>query len=122
MSRPKKRRRVCSHPQCTSFKPCGRSGQVITMTLDEYEVIRLIDLEGLTQEQCAKQMEVARTTIQAIYASARKILAQCIVEGRPLEIAGGDVCICEHYHPSCSKGCCCRGQNFQSENERRVRE
>lgn len=114
MARPRKHRRVCSHPRCTSFKPCGKDGQAVSMTLDEYEVIRLIDLEGLTQEQCAEQMEVARTTVQAIYASARKALAQCIVEGRPLQIGGGDVHICEHHTPSCGKGCC-RWKDSQSE-------
>ncbi len=86
------------------------------MTLDEYEVIRLIDLQGLTQEQCAQQMEVARTTVQAIYASARKTLARCIVEGRPLKIGGGDVRLCEHRNSSCGKGCC-RWKNSQSEKE-----
>lgn len=114
MPRPRKHRRVCSHPRCTSFKPCGREGQAVTMTLDEYEVIRLIDMEELTQEQCAEQMEVARTTVQAIYASARKVLAQCIVEGRPLHIDGGDVHICEHHAPSCGKGCC-RWRDSQNE-------
>ncbi|WP_334196280.1 DUF134 domain-containing protein [Muricomes intestini] len=114
MPRPRKHRRVCSHPRCTSFKPCGGDKPVITMTLDEYEVIRLIDLEGLTQEQCAEQMEVARTTVQAIYARARKTLAQCIVEGHSLQISGGDVRICEYRNPTCSKGCC-RWKNSQIE-------
>ena len=66
------------------------------MVVDEYEVIRLIDLEGLTQEQCAGQMEVARATVQAIYASARKKLAECIVLGRRLKIDGGDIQLCQH--------------------------
>lgn len=116
MPRPRKYRRVCSHPRCTSFKPGGGSDEVVTMTLDEYEVIRLIDLEGLTQEQCSEQMEVARTTVQAIYASARKVLAQCIVEGHPLQIEGGDVHFCEHHNSSCGKGCC-RWRNPHNEHE-----
>ena len=110
MPRPRKHRRVCSHPRCTSFKPCGGNGEAVTMTLDEYEVIRLIDLEGLTQEECSEQMEVARTTVQAIYANARKKLAQCIVQGCHLQIGGGDVRFCEHKDSSCGKGCC-RGRN-----------
>lgn len=114
MPRPRKHRRVCSHPRCTSFKPCKGNGWVVTMTLDEYEVIRLIDMEGLTQEQCSEQMEVARTTVQAIYANARKILAQCIVEGCTLQIGGGDVRFCEHHNPSCGKGRC-RWRNSQCE-------
>ena len=62
----------------------------ILMALDEYECIRLIDYEGLTQEQCAVQMDAARTTIQALYSSARRKLAQCIVDGRKLHITGGN--------------------------------
>lgn len=86
------------------------------MTLDEYEVIRLIDLEGLTQEQCAVQMEVARTTVQAIYAGARQALARCIVEGRPLLIGGGDVRLCEHRSAACGRGCC-RRNHFEGKKE-----
>lgn len=108
MPRPRKHRRVCSHPRCTSFRPCEGSGEAISMALDEYEAIRLIDFEGLTQEQCAAQMEIARTTAQSIYTSARKKLAQCIVQGRPLQISGGDVRFCEHHNASCGKGCCRR--------------
>ena len=78
------------------------------MTVDEYESIRLIDLEGLTQEQCADQMEVARTTAQAIYQSARKKLADCVVNGRSLTIGGGEYRICEHRSAHCGRGCCHR--------------
>lgn len=116
MPRPRKHRRVCARPRCTSFKPCGGDGEAITMTLDEYEVIRLIDLEGLTQEQCAEQMEVARTTVQAIYANARKKLAECIVQGCPLQIGGGDVRFCEDNDSSCSNDCCRWRNGGRNEN------
>lgn len=42
------------------------------LSLDEYETLRLIDFLGQTQEECARQMEVARTTVQSMYDSARK--------------------------------------------------
>ena len=59
------------------------------MSIDEYESIRLIDYEGLTQEECAKSMDVARTTVTSIYDSARKKLAKLLVEGKTLCISGG---------------------------------
>ena len=108
LPRPRKSRRICSHPRCTSFSPPSGGGQDVIMTIDEYEVIRLIDLEGLTQEQCADQMDVARTTVQAIYANARKKLAQCIVLGNRLTIGGGDIRFCEHRGQDCGRGCCRR--------------
>ena len=78
MSRPQKCRRVCTLPRCGGFRPMEDApwSGTVTLGVDEYEVIRLIDLEGLTQEQCAVQMEVARTTVTGIYLSARRKLAQ----------------------------------------------
>lgn len=67
---------------------------IVEMTLDEYETIRLIDLLGYTQETCAKQMGVARTTVQAVYNEARKKLAQSLIEGRFLRIKGGNYIVC----------------------------
>lgn len=95
MPRPRKCRRVCALPGCTQFAPADSAGADVVMSVDEYEAIRLIDHEGLTQEECAAQMDVARTTAQAIYAAARRKLAECIVLGRPLKITGGDVRLCD---------------------------
>ena len=59
------------------------------MGLDEYEAVRLIDLEGMQQEQAAAQMGVARTTVQAMYNTARRKMADCVVNGRARRIEGG---------------------------------
>ena len=103
MPRPCKRRRICGKPACVSFGPRGeypgkdhKGPQTVTMTLDEFETIRLIDLVGFTQEQCAEQMDVARTTAQAIYSSARGKLAECLVLGKELVIEGGSYVVCDH--------------------------
>ncbi|MDO5520833.1 MAG: NifB/NifX family molybdenum-iron cluster-binding protein [bacterium] len=98
MPRPSKIRRICTEPSYDNFGPIEKSctGQPkITMTVDEYESIRLIDLEGISQEECAKRMNVARTTAQAIYNSARVKLAECLVNGFELQIAGGNYEICD---------------------------
>ena len=97
MPRPRKRRRICRMPTQISFGPAGAnysSGHQINMTVDEYEAIRLIDLEGMTQEECAHRMGVARTTAQAIYNSARIKLAHCLVNGKRMSIGGGNIVMC----------------------------
>lgn len=76
------------------------------MTVDEYEAIRLIDLEGFTQEECARQMSIARTTVQGIYDDARRKLAESLVNGKVLRIEGGDYILCNDYERPCS-GCRC---------------
>lgn len=88
---------------CRCFAPEGVNGETIQLTVDEYEVLRLIDLERLTQEQCAVQMKVARTTVTGIYDAARQKLADMLVNGRRLEITGGDVTVCDHDGPCCGK-------------------
>ena len=93
MPRPQRFRRIKSYPEQWSFLPeDGEAGtEPVTMTLDEYETIRLLDHCGLTQEECAARMEVSRTTVTAIYESARKKLAEVLVCGRSLRVSGGNV-------------------------------
>lgn len=126
MPRPCKRRRVCGHPSCGRFGPAEQAhGQPeVLMGLDEFETIRLIDLEGLTQEQCAAQMNVARTTVQAIYGTARRKLAQCLVNGRALVIEGGDYELCSAASAQECPGWGCRGRcrwsNCQTDKEENI--
>jgi len=70
-------------------------GDFILMSVEEYETIRLIDLEGLTQEECAESMAVARTTVQRIYNDARRKLADSLVNGSVIRIEGGNYRLCE---------------------------
>jgi uncharacterized protein len=93
MSRPRKWRKVCCLPQSNLYGPLNGSiigNEMLTMTVEEYETIRLIDLEGLTQEECAERMSVARATVQKIYNDARIKLAESLVNGNMLKIEGGD--------------------------------
>ena len=77
-------------PVYCSFSPDDITpDESVRMTVDEYEAVRLLDAEGLTQEACADRMNVARTTVTAIYDSARKKIADAIVHGKRLLIAGG---------------------------------
>ena len=95
MARPQRCRRICGMPQVSSFCPPQQQGQQpILLSLDEYEVIRLVDLEGKSHQQCALQMDISRSTVQEIYESARKKIAACLVHGRELVISGGNYRIC----------------------------
>ncbi len=110
MPRPVKCRRVCGMPETREFVPmgggCGKFP--IELTVDEYETIRLIDREGFSQEECGQRMEVARTTVQQIYTTARKKIADALVEGRPLRIGGGQYRVCDEADGFCGCGICRR--------------
>lgn len=109
MPRPKKCRKVCCLPEYNEFMPTGIKDKIIStiiLNVDEYETIRLIDKEGFSQEKCSEYMKVARTTIQQIYASARKKLAISIVNGNPLKIEGGDYTLCDGKEEFCNCGGC----------------
>ncbi|WP_293685519.1 DUF134 domain-containing protein [uncultured Phascolarctobacterium sp.] len=105
MPRKVKCRKVCHYPQTLEFLPQNNDAEQepIILTVDEYETIRLIDRRGMSQEQCAAFMQIARTTVQRIYETARKKLADFVVEGRPLRIEGGDFRLCN----GSSTGCGC---------------
>lgn len=106
MPRPSRCRRICDEPAYDSFAPCGAAaGAPISLTLDEYESIRLIDLEKRTHAQCAGQMGVSRTTVTEIYERARYKLADCLVNGRPLQITGGHYRLCDGTARCCGAPC-----------------
>ncbi len=90
MPRPKRWRRICGYPDFWSFIPEDTeiSGTVL-LTLDEFETIRLIDHLKMTQEDCAAQMNVSRATVAGIYESARFKLADALIRGMRLRVAGG---------------------------------
>jgi len=90
MPRPKRCRRICSYPAHWSFAPeDGTCDETVLRMLDEYETIRLIDHEKMTQEECAAAMGVSRATVTSIYESARFKVADAIVNGKKLRITGG---------------------------------
>lgn len=111
MPRPRKCRKVCCMPRNTHFVPVGvdtAPEDIVVMAVDEYECIRLIDHEGLTQEECAGYMMIARTTVQQIYNEARKKISAVLVEGKPLVIKGGNYRICDGTENYCGCGNCRR--------------
>jgi predicted DNA-binding protein (UPF0251 family) len=77
----------------------------VIMSVDEYETIRLIDLEGLTQEESAEQMNIARTTVQRIYNDARRKIAESLVKGKVIKIEGGDYKLCDGLQSGGGNGC-----------------
>lgn len=106
-------------PESTMFGPLNAPDsdlEIIIMTVEEYETIRLIDLEGLMQEECAEQMNVARTTVQKIYNDARKKLSDALVNGSIIKIEGGDYKLCEKSdQPYVCTGC--RRQILRQKND-----
>ena len=93
-------------PYHSIFAPENASpAPVVKMAVDEFETIRLMDLEGYTQEQCASQMGIARTTVQGIYDTARNKLALALVKGRRLVIDGGEYRLCEQFEPDTQQKC-----------------
>lgn len=119
MPRPKKWRKVCCLPEVNRFGPLNGfdDGIPVVMTVDEYEAIRLIDLEGMKQEECAENMNVARTTVTAIYEVARRKIADSLVNGRTLVIEGGEYMLCDGQGGRCGGMGCRRHRYGRAEEE-----
>ncbi|MBS4534033.1 DUF134 domain-containing protein [Clostridium sp. D2Q-14] len=117
MPRPRKRRRVCGLPNYKRFGPLDRGtdcNKDIVLTIEEYEVIRLIDLEDLEQEQCGERMDVGRSTVQRMYVNAKKKIADSLVNGKVLKIEGGNYTVCDINCQKCSP--CFRGRHRHGRN------
>jgi len=94
MPRPQKNRIIKEPPVFTHFKPAGipgRSVDTVMLTLDEYEALRLSDLEGMSQEEAADEMEISRPTFTRLIETARKKVMELLVLGKMLIIEGGNI-------------------------------
>ena len=92
MPRPRKCRWISCKPNSYYFKPRGIPLpflEEINLTMDEFEAIRLADLNDLYQEEAAKKMKISRSTFTRLIESAHKKIAEAIVKGKALKIEGG---------------------------------
>lgn len=138
MARPRNCRRVSGIPESNYFKPRGiplSMLEEVVLTVDEFEAIRLADLDNLYQEQAAEQMNVSRQTFGRIIESAHKKVAEALVKGKALKIEGGEFAIasmrkfrcsdCQHswelpYGTGRPEGCpACKGGNIRRAEEQK---
>lgn len=99
MPRPFCCRLIAGKPAASVFKPTGipmPELEVVVMSLDEFEAVRLADLGGLYQEQAAEQMGVSRPTFSRIVESAHRKVADALVHGKALRMEGGPVHLGAH--------------------------
>ncbi len=92
MPRPFKCRKVGCQPGVAYFKPCGVPAckvEEVVLAVDEFEAVRLADLDGLYQDDAAKRMNISRQTFGNIVGSAHKKIADAIVNGKAIKIEGG---------------------------------
>ena len=106
MARRQRCRRICREPEYPRFTPDGvPCANTVVLSVDEFEALRLVDYEKMTHGQCAAQMDISRTTVTEIYESARHKVADSLVNGKRLIIAGGTYRLCDG-SASCGGSAC----------------
>jgi len=106
LPRPKNIRKVSNVPEVSYFKPRGipvTELEEVILSFEELEAIRLIDLEGLYQEQASEKMGVSRQTLGRIVESARKTIADAIINGKAIRIKGGSYVLGKSNKHKCRK-------------------
>jgi predicted DNA-binding protein (UPF0251 family) len=108
MPRPINCRRITGEPGARVYRPAGVPAcrlEWLKLTLDEFEALRLADLDGLHQKQAATRMRVSRQTFGRIVENARRKVARALSSGMALSIEGGPVCTAgrwsRHDHNAC---------------------
>ncbi len=89
MARPRRFRKIISNPNSDYFKPRGipmRDLEEVTLEMDEFEALNLSDLQGLEQGECAKRMHISQPTFHRTIISARKKVADAIINGKAIKI------------------------------------
>ncbi len=89
MPRKKCFRNICCDPDVTFYKPAGipmKDLESVVLSIDEFEAVRLADLEGLYQEEAAQSMQISRQTFGRIIAEAHKKIADGLVNGKAIKI------------------------------------
>jgi predicted DNA-binding protein (UPF0251 family) len=93
MGRHQRWRRVSSIPLVNYFKPVGSPMtdlKEVKLLVEEAEAIRLKDIEGLEQEECAEKMKISRSTFSRLLDSARQKIADALLNGKAIRIEGGN--------------------------------
>jgi uncharacterized protein len=94
MPRPFRNRKICDPPIMSGFKPFGMplcEIKNVKLHFDEYESIKLVDYENLSQDLAAEKMNISRPTFTRVYNNALKKIAKAFVECSSIEIEGGNV-------------------------------
>jgi predicted DNA-binding protein (UPF0251 family) len=89
MPRPRLFRRIGFNPNITYFKPQGvpmRELEIIELTTEEVEALRLRNIKKLEQEQAAKKMNTSQSTFQRILSSAYEKISEALIEGKAIKI------------------------------------
>ena len=97
MPRPVIHRKVCFLPENNLFGPYAsdpNKREILMMTVEEYESIRIIDFHDKSQETCAFEMQISRHTLQRVYHAAKKQIAEALIFGKILIIEGGNYQLC----------------------------
>ncbi len=89
MPRPRLCRRIKFNPNVTYFKPQGapmRFLEIVELTVEEAEALRLKNIKNLEQIGCAKQMKTSQSTFQRILSSAYKKISDALINGKAIKI------------------------------------
>lgn len=107
MARPTKDRIIEKLPEIRFFKPAGVPAhqlEIVEMTMEEVESLRLKEVEGLTQAEAAEVMDISRPTFQRVLSSARQKAAEALTCGKAIKFEGGDYRLVKPAHcPECGR-------------------
>ncbi len=108
MVRPQKDRMVAFNPEISYFKPRGIPMidlEEVDLTVDEREALRLSDLMGMSHEEAGRRMGVSRATFGRIIQRARRAVADALINGKAINVAGGNFKLIEQARIFCCNTC-----------------